>query len=81
MKKIMMLAMVAGLLVTGCATPGPQWTKPDFNAVEFEKDEYECEIQRSQFEQGRGGGNLGMNVAGWKMFERCMKIRGYQLKK
>lgn len=77
MKKIIALAMVIGLLVYGCGS-NYRWVRSNGDYSSLDKDEYECELQRAQYEQGQGGlKDLSVNIAGWKFQERCMKLRGY----
>ena len=74
MKKILIILGI--LFMVGWCGSTYRWVKSDGDYSNLEKDEYECELQRAQFEQGRGS-DLRVNIAGWKMMERCMKLRGY----
>jgi len=79
MKKILILLGIIFLL-SGCGS-SQKWVKNDGDYSNLEKDEYECQLQRAQFQQGKGGlQNLGINIEGWKMMERCMRLRGYEWK-
>jgi hypothetical protein len=79
MKKTFMVLLAIVMLVGLLGCPAPyRWVKDNEDYSNLEKDEYECDLQRAQYEQGQGGTkNLGINIAGWKMKEKCMKFRGY----
>ncbi len=74
---VVLLAMVAGC---GLGEPSsPVWTKQDFDSNQYQKDTYECELQRTQY-QGPCP-NLLTSTSGWQFYKRCMEIRGYTLQR
>ena len=72
MKKMLMVLLL--MLLGGCGSYG--WVKDDGNYSNLEKDEFDCELQRAEYEQGRIF-DFGETIAGWNMMERCMKLKGY----
>jgi hypothetical protein len=80
--RLIMKTILAGLvllaMVAGCGS-GPVWVKKDFDNNQYQKDTYECELQRAQY-QGPNP-DLVMNISGWQFYRRCMEIRGYSLER
>ena len=50
MKKLIILAMVLGLLLSGCASH--QWIKPGATPQEAEADYYQCRQDSEKYEHG-----------------------------
>jgi hypothetical protein len=75
MKGICRLLMLAGLLFMP-ACHQIYWTKPGFNAVDWQRDNYECErdSRMSVLSFGRGIGGA-LNEQGF--FNRCLVAHGY----
>jgi uncharacterized protein YceK len=76
--KMAVLVLIILIFLYGCGST-PRWVKTDFNQQQYERDTYECELQRSQYEGPRP--DLPTNIAGWNFYKRCMEIRGYSLQK
>src|SRR4051812_30604378 len=64
------------LLLGGC---GPQlmWTKPGFNSVDWQRDNYECERDTRMSRLSFGDDVLGFNQR--EFFSRCLQAKGYAL--
>jgi len=87
MKKLLLLAMALGLLMSGCATM--IWTKDNFSEEEFKRDNYLC-VQESRTQwSGGGSGLIGLAmIAGsaasaqaqtTKLYKMCMESKGWHL--
>ena len=75
MKKLMiLLAMVIGLLMSGCATQ-TVWTHPDYTPEKWAKDRYECE------KDARQSGYFGTGIVGsinmQNFFNGCLESKGW----
>jgi hypothetical protein len=80
MKKLILLAMALGLLMSGCSIAATEhWVpKPGQSAEDFWKD-------RDQCMSGKLGGQFpglpSVEVANKKEFNSCMRYRGYMMEK
>lgn len=85
MKKLLMLAMVLGLMVSGCAyTRTGYWTKPDYAWEQYSKDRDEC-LTIAPYRYGFGlqilqvyGQPPPMGATHSRAFCYCMEMRGYE---
>ena len=68
------------LLLFGCASPPPPtWEHTGKTDEEFKKDLEECRFLSTKSDSARMGG-LGFTDQS-RLFEQCMKMRGYRLVK
>ena len=85
MKKLIILAMVLGLLLSGCASP--HWIKPGATRQEAEADYFQCRQDTEKYEHGWWwaipyvGVFMGASNAARVANERdsCMRAKGYTL--
>ncbi len=92
MKKIILLAMVLGLLMSGC---GGQmvWLKDGATQQQFEQDQRECVYEAEKYgfvpitgnskTPGADGISAGLQEGLRKrqLFRQCMEVRGYYLQR
>jgi uncharacterized protein YceK len=86
MKKLIMLAMVLGLLLNGCAS-SPQWIKQGATPQEAEADYFQCRQDSEKYEHGWWwaipyvGVFMGASNAARVKNEQnsCMRAKGYTL--
>ena len=86
MKKILLVLLI-GALLTGCAHNPMVWNKPALSQAEFNRDNYDC-IQQSRTQWVGGGfGLIGLAIMisakanaeeqSHQLYCRCMESRGY----
>lgn len=73
MKKLIMLAMVIGSLVSGCATY--TWRHPEYTPEKWARERYECERDARQSGYYGTGIYGAMNMQAF--FERCLESKGW----
>jgi hypothetical protein len=73
MKKLLMLTMVLGLLVSGCATY--TWRHPEYTPEKWARERYECEKDARQSGYYGTGIYGAMNMQAF--FERCLESKGW----
>jgi len=87
MKKILLLAMVLGLLMSRCASQN-QWTKQDYSKEQFNADSFACEKDASSMVSGEwiwaipyAGIWMGISNSAKKnnYYNRCMMGKGYEI--
>jgi hypothetical protein len=69
--RVIVLSLAA--IVAACATA--YWTKPGFNAADWNRDRYECE--RDMRQSGYYGAGLVGEINASAFFERCLVAKGY----
>ena len=65
------IAIASSVLLGGCAQT--YWTKPGFNAADWQRDNYECE-RDARMSAASFGGNVFSAV---DFFNRCLRAKGY----
>lgn len=65
MKKLMILVILLGLMVSGCA--GAKWCKDGATQSDFQRDKYECDIKTKS-------GSSQMMLIDLDLWFDCMKI-------
>jgi len=74
--KILMVLML--FLFFGCtSSPPPMWKHPHMTDKEFREDVEECHFLSTRSDGTRMGGLEVTDQS--RLFEQCMKMRGYQL--
>ncbi len=77
MKKIILLAVVLGLFMSGCA--GGKWVKQDMTRLE--EDKFDCDYKSTMMSSGiqvvLERGILGKYVHQKDIFGDCMRSKGY----
>lgn len=78
MKKIILAAMVIGMVVSACSSSG-RWIKPDM--TKFEEDSFDCDYKSTMMSNDflviLRGGILGKLSYQRNAFIQCMESKGY----
>ena len=81
MKKILILAMVLGLLVSGCATgPTHHWVKEGVTTEQFKADEFDCDYKSTTM-ASHIRDDIIRAIAINQNFIKCMESKGYRWEK
>jgi len=75
MRRARLLAVCAMTLIT-VECNRVMWTKPGFNAVDWQRDNYECERDARAGAMSFGGGLIG-SLNAQEFFNRCLVAHGY----
>lgn len=63
------------LLLAGCASASPQWSKPNATSADLQRDAFECELEAEH--HARSPTNPFAVRAKADAFDRCMQTKGW----